>query len=224
MKETLHRDFHAGTIEKNYSKVAWFYNLWSALTESRALEKVLGLANIQNGEQILEVAVGTGKFFQDLVALNSRGRTYGLDISQPMLSVAKKLMKRQGADASYELLHGSAYQLPYEDEKFDLLINNYMFDLLPEKDFPKILSEFSRVLKPGGRLLITYMSFGDKWYNRFWYWLAKTFPGLLTGCRPIDLVQQLEKAGFVNVYAESVSQHTFPSEIISCGKGSGGQF
>ena len=47
---------------------------------------------------------------------------------------------------------------PMNENSFDLLINNYMFDLLPEPDFEPVLAEFGRVLKPGGRLVLANMA------------------------------------------------------------------
>lgn len=56
----LPRTFNAELIQRDYSRVAWTYNFWSRLTESKAAEKALEMAEIQDGENILEVAVGTG--------------------------------------------------------------------------------------------------------------------------------------------------------------------
>jgi ubiquinone/menaquinone biosynthesis C-methylase UbiE len=110
---------------------------------------------------------------------------------------------------------GDAYHLPYKDHSFDLVINNFMIDLLPENDFKKIFSEFYRVIKPSGRAVISTMSFGQKWYNKIWHWIARKFPDLLTGCRPVSIVHNLEEVGFIIEETEQVSQNTFPSEIIT---------
>jgi len=56
-----------------------------------------------------------------------------------------------------------------------------MFDLIPEKDFVVVLSEFRRVLRPGGRLVLVNMTKGAGWFNTFWEWLYKTSPSLLAG-------------------------------------------
>ncbi len=66
-----------------------------------------------------------------------------------MLSKAiKRLSKLAGVN--YQLELGSAFNLPPEDEKFDLLLNNYMFDLIPFDQMEGILAEFRWVLKRGG--------------------------------------------------------------------------
>ncbi len=133
-----------------YSQTAPVYDLWGMLTETRARTRALALANIHNGETILEVAVGTGLTFRELLKANAQGQTTGIDLTPAMLEKAKHKAQKVGHD-HYQLAVGDAYHLDFPDHHFDLLMNNYMFDLLPEADFSLVLAEFRRVLKPGGR-------------------------------------------------------------------------
>jgi ubiquinone/menaquinone biosynthesis C-methylase UbiE len=199
-------------IRRIYSKLSGIYDIWGAATESKAINKALQFAEIKDGESILEVAVGTGRVFEKIVSLNRNGRNEGLDLSPDMLAVARKHLKGKGSN--YSLRVADAYLLPFPDITFDLVVNNYMFDLLPEEDFPSILSEFKRVLKSGGRLVITSMTRGRKWYSHTWDRLLHEFPHLLAGCRPISLRADVDRAGFENVREEYVSQFTLPSLVI----------
>lgn len=212
----LPRNFSEENVKDSYSKIAWFYNFWSRLTESKAAKRVIELAQIRDGEQILEVAVGTGLVFAEIVKRNKNGRNEGIDISPSMLSRAERHLKYD--KDSFHLQIGNAYQLPFEANTFDLIINNFMLDLLPEEDFVTILSEFNRVLKPSGRVVISTMAFGRRWYNKIWQWIAKHFPSLLTGCRPVSMYDYLVKAGFCNIEVEYLSQNTLPSEVIRADK------
>jgi ubiquinone/menaquinone biosynthesis C-methylase UbiE len=90
-----------------------------------------------------------------------------------------------------------------------------MFDLLPENDFPAVLGEFRRVLRPGGRLAMVNMAMADRWYNALWERIYRLNPALLGGCRGVALLPFLERGGFVHVRREYVSQFTFPSEIVT---------
>jgi ubiquinone/menaquinone biosynthesis C-methylase UbiE len=209
----LKRHASEGSIRSAYAKVAWLYNLWSRLTESRAARKVIEIAEIRDGERILEVAVGTGLVFDEIVRRNPNGLTNGVDISPGMLTRAERLMKNQPAQR-YHLQIASAYKLPFESNTFDLLVNNFMLDLLPEADFPAILSEYDRVLKPDARIVLSTMTFGRVWYNMIWEWIAKHIPSLLTGCRPVSMRRFLAEAGFVGVETFYLSQNTFPSEVV----------
>ncbi len=199
-------------VKDPYANFAWFYHLWSVLTESKAAEKVLDFAGIENGEDILEVAVGTGELFQKIVNLNPDGSNTGIDFSFAMLSRAKHRMVKS-ARKNYNLEIASAYQLPFENEAFSLLINNFMLDLLPEQDYVAILTEYYRVLKPSGRLVISAMTFGSTFYHRFWGWAAKEFPALLTNCRPISIRNYLIGTGFRIIDSAFISQNTFPSQV-----------
>ena len=210
----LPRNYSAENIKSQYARVAWFYNTWSYLTEDRALSRLLALAEVTDGMQLLEVAVGTGRLFAQLVALNPSGVNEGLDLSPAMLGYARRHLARKGETAACHLQEGSAYALPYASGTFDRLFNTFMLDLFPVEDYPQVLGEYMRVLKPHGRVALAYFSHGQKWSNRFWPWLAEHFPGLLTGCRPVDVVPALCQAGFQTLVEESLSQNTFPSTIV----------
>ncbi len=209
----LNREFSEDEVRDNYTKVAWFYDLWSLLTESKAAKKVIEIADIKNGESILEVAVGTGLVFKEILKRNPDGINKGIDISKSMLSRAKKRMSKLIGN-NYKLEIGNAYNIPFDDNSFDLVINNFMIDLIPEKDFRKILSEFYRVIKPSGRAVVSTMAFGQKRYNKVWHLIARKFPVLLTGCRPVSIVNNLQEVGFIIEKTEQISQNTFPAEVI----------
>ena len=115
---------------------------------------------------------------------------------------------------NWSLQVADAYHLPFSDGAFDLVVNNYMFDLLPEEDFPAVLMEFQRVLQPTGRVVIVAMTSGRRWYSRFWEPLLRRRPGLLACCRPVSLETRLREAGFQGVDVRYVSQLTFPSEVV----------
>ncbi len=213
------REFHSAQTQKDYSKIAWLYNFWGWLTESNANRKVLELAAIKDGECILEVAVGTGKLFEQIAKSNPKGFTAGIDLTPAMLNKALRRFKQQ-AEQPFSLEIADTYQLPYSSESFDILINNFMLDLLPGNDYSHILGEFNRVLKPGGHLLISTMAFGHRWYHRFWTWLAAAFPDLLTNCRPVQIGENLKQAGFKIIQSFFISQNTFPSIVWSSRKNS----
>lgn len=207
----LDRKFSEEKIKNNFSNIVWFYDLWSKLTETKALKKVIELAEIKNGEKVLEIAVGTGNLFKKIIEINSEGENEGVDISPAMLKKARKKLKEY---KNYNLKEGNAYDLSYENNYFDVIINTYMLDLLPKEDFEVILNELYRVLKPGGRIIISSMSFGEKWYNKIWYYISKFLPKLMVGCRPICLKKYIKNSNFKELSSIQISQNTFPTEIV----------
>lgn len=196
-----------------YQKIAPSYDLWAWLTESKARDRCLELAAIRNGEDVLEVAVGTGLAFERILAANPAGRNEGLDLTEAMLIRAERKAAKSGS-SNYRLRVGDAYDLDFSDDSFDVLINNYMFDLLPQRDFLAVLEEFKRVLRPGGRLAMVNMTIGQRWYNGIWGRIYRLNPALLGGCRSVSLLPELETCGFRQVRREYISQLTFPSEIL----------
>jgi len=200
-------------VAELYRKIAPAYDLWARLTESRARNRCLDLVSIQDGESVLEVAVGTGLAFEKILRANPSGRNEGIELTEAMLARAKRRAARTGTD-NYHLRHGDAYALDYPDGDFDVLINNYLFDLLPRQDFLTVLTEFKRVLRPGGRLAMVNMTMGQRGYNRVWEAIYRLNPALLGGCRGIFILPVLEECGFINTKREYVSQMTFPSEVV----------
>lgn len=196
-----------------YRRIAPTYDLWGRLTESKARDRCLQLATIRDGEDVLEVAVGTGLAFEKILTLNPSGRNEGIDLTEAMLERAKEKASRSG-HSNYRLGVGDAYALDFPDSSFDVLVNNYMFDLLPERDFPRVLAEFQRVLRPGGRLAMVNMTKGERWYNGIWERIYRINPALLGGCRGVSLMEYLEESGFTALRRQYVSQMTFPSEVV----------
>lgn len=202
-----------GRVADIYRRIAPSYDLWAWLTESKARDRCLQLAAIQNGEDVLEVAVGTGLAFERILGVNPSGRNEGIDLTEAMLMRAEKKAAKSGSN-NYRLRVGDAYNLDFPDNSFNVLINNYMFDLLPQKDFLAVLGEFRRVLRPGGRLAMVNMTQGLRWYNGLWKRIYRINPALLGGCRGVSLVPQIEACGFTQAKREYMSQLTFPSEIV----------
>ncbi|MCG2459383.1 methyltransferase domain-containing protein [Flavobacteriaceae bacterium F89] len=213
----LKRDLNTEQTKKDFKQVAWFYNMWSRLTESKAANKVIEYADIHNGERIIEIACGTGVVFKEIVKRNPEGENLGIDLSNDMLAKARKLLKKEDAK-SYELRQGDIFELYIESESYDKLVNNFMIDLMPEETFDEILLAFYKVLKPNGLAIISTFSFGRKKVNKFWVWLAGNFPKLLTECRPVEIKNNLKRIGFEIEKEIEISQNTFPSKVYKLRK------
>ncbi len=204
-----------------YDGVARFYDAWAALTESHARRRSLQLAAIRDGTSLIEVAIGTGLAFLSAAKRNPNGKNVGIDISKGMLAKARRRLRKAGIGGA-DLSVGSALDIRHPDSSFDLLLNSYMFDLLDQDDWPKVLSEFHRVLKPGGRLVMVNMTVGERFgsglYDRLYHLSSK----LMGGCRGVRLAPYLAEAGFTVQSREYVQQTFFPSEVILATKDADG--
>ncbi|HTM19930.1 MAG TPA: methyltransferase domain-containing protein [Kofleriaceae bacterium] len=195
-----------------YARVARVYDLWAAATESRARARTLELAGIRDGERILEIAVGTGGTFAEVVRRIPGGTNTGIDLTPEMLARARAKAEATGVPHTLEV--GDATALSFADGAFDLVLNAYMFDLLPEGDFARVLGEMRRVLRPGGRLVLTNMARGRHLRHRVYELVYRLRPELLGGCRGVELRPHLQAAGFRVDHEEYLSQLGFPTEIL----------
>ena len=60
-------------VKDVYNSAAKIYNVWGLLTEGRARKRALHLAQVENGESVLEVAVGTALMFKEIMKRNPDG-------------------------------------------------------------------------------------------------------------------------------------------------------
>ncbi len=199
-------------IKRIYSNIAGIYDYWGNLAEAKARKRGIELAGIQDGESVLDVAVGSGLILSDVIRLNPSGFNAGIDISEGMLKRTRE--KLANSTAHIEIKSGSAFEIPYPESKFDLVINGYMFDLMPFESMPKILAEFKRVLKDDGRLVLMNMTIGERFGGQIIQWLYHLSPYLMGGCRGVRLAEPLRKAGFKVMTREYYQQNLFPSEVI----------
>ncbi len=200
-------------VVKIYNRIAYFYDAWAYLTESRARKRALELADIHNGQRVLEVAVGTGLAFYEIVKLNSEGVNVGIDISAGMLKKASLRLAALSGD-NFVLKHGDALNIGEPPESFDLLLNSYMFDLMSAEDMDRVLKQFRGVLKPGGKLVLVNMTKGRTLVSRIYDRLYQLSPRLMGGCRGVQLSNKLAAHGFRVVHREYWQQLLFPSEVI----------
>ncbi|OHD69394.1 MAG: hypothetical protein A2W19_05665 [Spirochaetes bacterium RBG_16_49_21] len=199
-------------IRKTYNWMSKVYFLFAPM-EKTARMRGIELAQIQSDDKVLEVAVGIGHSFLEIIKRVERKNTvYGVDLAPGMLKKTKKLVSKKGY-SNFDLKESDARHLPFPDETFDVLYNSFMLDLIPIADFPVVLKEFQRVLRKDGRLVLVNLSkkdstpvFLEKLYN-----LSPYFWG---GCRPVLMESFVKQTGFRNVKRE-IPQTILPSEIVT---------
>ena len=93
-----------------------------------------------------------------------------------------------------------------------------MLDLLPRDDILRALAEFRRVLRPGGRLVLSNMTKGGPRRHRFWDALYARGLSLTATCRGVLAAPVLAEVGFAEVTREYVAQMLFPTEVVTARK------
>ena len=142
----LHRGY--GRLLSRYRRYAPDYDRQYARYSEGSLSRAVALTPDIEGD-LLDAACGTGQFVARLREHRPRLRITGVDISREMLAQARA---RFANDGQVQFMEGTAEQLPVEANAFDIVACNNAFHLV--QDAPAALSEFHRVLRPGGTLII----------------------------------------------------------------------
>ena len=109
--------------------------------------RVAEAAQVQAGQQVLDVACGTGVLARAVAErVGESGSVVGLDVNDGMLAVAERKAPH------IEWRQGRAEELPFEDGRFDAVVSQ--FGLMFFEDQQTAIREMMRVLRPGGRLAV----------------------------------------------------------------------
>lgn len=181
-------DARAAKVEDLFAAVAPRYDLINDL-QSFGLHRLwkrrlIRLADVKRGERALDVCCGTGDVAFALARAGAE--VTGFDFSEPMLAVARR-RARAIPNSEFRIpdfQQGDALQLPFPDASFDLITISYGLRNLA--DFDRGLRELTRVLRPGGRLMV--LDFGKpdlavwRWfYFQYLRWLVPVFGRLFCG-------------------------------------------
>ena len=157
----------------------------------------VAIASLKPGEIVLDLGSGAGfDVFLAVRKVGKEGRVIGVDMTDEMLEKARENAKKGGFD-NVEFRKGDIEDLPVENEEVDVVISNCVINLAPNKE--KVFIETYRVLKPGGRLMVSDVVLTKPLPDKI-----KNDEELLSGCVAGAILKQdylklLEKTGFRNI-------------------------
>jgi len=169
----------------------------------------VAFASLKEGETVLDLGSGTGlDCFLAAKKVGRNGRVVGVDMTPEMIDKARENAE-EGKYGNVEFRLGEIENLPVADNTVDVIISNCVINLSPSKR--RVFQEAFRVLKPGGRLMISDIV------------LLKELPqairksesayiGCVSGAVMRDrYIELIEEAGFQEV---KITEETrFPSEL-----------
>jgi len=142
-------------LQRRIQRYGWdlaaadYESLWQAqLAEAQVA--LLALASPAGGEQVLDIACGTGLVSLEAArAVGPRGRVLGIDLSERMVDAAERRARDLGlSNCSFSRMDAEMLALP--NASFDVVLCALGLMYMPNPE--RALREMSRVLRPGGRL------------------------------------------------------------------------
>ena len=174
----------------------------------------VAFSHLEPGDVVLDLGSGAGKdVFLAAQKVGDAGRAIGVDMTPEMLALARKNAVRffeTTGLANVEFREGHIESLPVEEASVDAVISNCVINLSPDK--PQVFREVHRVLKPGGRMIVS-----DIVLNRPLPDAVKADGNLYSSCIAGALLRDeylgaIRRAGFASV--QLLSDHTYSARQV----------
>lgn len=163
--------------------------------EGREREIAEALADsLPAGSRVLDAGCGAGRPATETLTVTHD--VVGLDISREQLSVTRERVPNAA------LALGDLANLPFPDDCFDALVSYHAIIHVPKEEHSAVLSEFQRVLRPGGRLVVTMGTAPFEDENDDWLDTGETMAWSFYG--PEKNRELVEEAGFEIESVEAV--------------------
>ena len=171
----------------------------------------VALASLKEGEIVLDLGSGAGfDCFLAADKVGKNGRVIGVDMTHEMIEKARGNAIK-GSYENVEFRLGEIENLPVADSSVDVIISNCVINLSPDKK--SAFMEAFRVLKPGGRLMVSDIVL-LKELPDFIKNSIEAYIGCLSGAIMRDeYIEAIKEAGFQNV--KIIDETSFPVEFMA---------
>jgi arsenite methyltransferase len=168
------------------------------------------LASLKEGDVVLDLGSGAGfDAFLAAQRVGKTGRVIGVDMTEEMLNKARTNAKKGGYD-NVEFRLGEIEKLPVEDNTVDVIISNCVINLSPDKK--AVFKEAFRVLKPGGRLMVSDLVLVKELPEAIKE-SVEAYVGCLAGAiRKDEYLKYITMAGFQEI--KVISQSSYPVDAM----------
>lgn len=168
-------------------------------------EWLVETAQIPDGAKVLDVACGRGAvLFPAAERVGPSGYITGIDLAEGMARETQMEIQRRGLKQA-EARQMDAENLSFPDSSFDFVVCGFSLQFFPHLE--RALSEFRRVLKPGGHIAVTTWGGDDDGWD--WYADLRTMYGAVVKLgsqsldQPDDIRRWFTEAGFTNIQITS---------------------
>jgi arsenite methyltransferase len=168
------------------------------------------LAGLRPGETVLDLGSGGGiDCFLAARRVGPAGRVIGVDMTPEMLDRARANARETGA-ANVEFRLGEIENLPVADASVDVIISNCVINLSTDK--PRVFREAFRVLRPGGRLMVSDLALTKPLPEEIRTSVEAYVACIAGAMAKDDYLGAIRGAGFAGV--ETVAEKAFPAELV----------
>jgi SAM-dependent methyltransferase len=171
----------------------------------------VALASLEEGQVVVDLGSGAGfDCFLAAQKVGPQGKVIGVDMTPDMLDKARANARTAGVD-NVEFRLGEIENLPVADSTADTVISNCVINLSPDKH--RVFREAFRVLKPGGRLMVSDIVLLAELPPSIRQSLA-AYVGCISGALlKDDYLAAVEEAGFTDITI--VDEATFPIKLMT---------
>lgn len=177
---------------------------------------LISQANIKPGNQVLDLASGTGTLALWIKKHQSQAMITGIDGDENILSLAKRKADKGNLSVKFE--KALSYNLPFPDSYFDRVVSSLFFHHLTWEDKVKTAKEVFRVLKPGGELHIADWGQAQNVLMRGLFFFIQILDGFKNTQDNISgkLVPLFEETGFIDVKQKNTFSTIFGTMSLYC--------
>ncbi|HLK88159.1 MAG TPA: methyltransferase domain-containing protein [Candidatus Binataceae bacterium] len=136
-------------VQQQFRRQAEAYSTMKVVTDPRLLDDMVEISGVRPDWRVLDVACGPG--FVALAFAARCRRVDGIDATDRLLARARDEARRR-AIANVAFMQGNVERMPFRAERFDLATCRFAFHHFAHPR--EVLAEMTRVLKPGGRMVI----------------------------------------------------------------------
>lgn len=170
-------------------------------------------AGINPGDHVLDLGSGAGNdCFVARALVGESGKVTGLDMTEQMIKKARENCNKLKF-TNVEFVLGDIEKMPFENDRFDVVISNCVLNLVPDK--PKAFSEINRVLKPGGRFCVSDVVIRGNLSEEMKK-DAEMYAGCVSGASEMnDYLKIVENTGFLNINIHKQKEIILPELLLS---------
>jgi ubiquinone/menaquinone biosynthesis C-methylase UbiE len=140
---------HTKIVQEQFERQGEIYAAMAQVQDTKGHQAIVRACGTNASHRVLDVACGPGFLTRQFASV--AGEVVGIDVTNKFLTMATAAAKQDGL-SNLTFQQGDVNELPFEAASFDIVCCRAAFHHFPQPQ--RVLSEMTRVLKPGGKIAI----------------------------------------------------------------------